>query len=120
MTTPLEATRHNLAAAVNALNDMPTGEIRADVMIAHATKAQALALIAIGEALIHLAGTTHPEPAPASNPDPIECGTIRTAAQWADMFPDGSRSTTSARAFPCVLHAGHTGEHADMDGDPFP
>lgn len=118
MTTPLEATRLNLAAAVNALNDMPTGEIRADVMIAHATKAQALALIAIGEALIHLAGTTHH--GPVIRPATIECGAIRTADQWADMFPDGSRSTTSARAFPCVLDAGHTGEHADMDGDPFP
>lgn len=118
MITPLEATRHNLAAAVNALNDMPTGQIKTDVMIAHAAKAQALALIAIGEALIHLAGTTHPEPAPANNPDTNECGTIRTAAQWADMFPEGT--ATGARGFPCVLHAGHTGEHADMDGDPFP
>jgi hypothetical protein len=114
--TPLEATRLNLAAAVNALNDMPTGEIRTDVMIAHATKAQALALIAIGEALIHLAGTTRH--GPAIRPATIECGTIRTAAQWADMFPEGT--ATGARGFPCVLHAGHTGEHADMDGDPFP
>jgi hypothetical protein len=117
VTTPLEATRRNLAAAVNALNDMPTGEIRADVMIAHSAKAQALALIAIGEALIHLAGTTHPEPAPASNPGANECGTIRTTDQWAAQFHGGS--TMGANAFPCVLPAGHTGEHADMDGDRF-
>lgn len=115
MITPLEATRFNLAAAVNALNDMPTGEIRADVMIAHATKAQALALIAIGEALIHLAGTTHH--GPVIRPDTIECRTVRTADQWAAQFPDGS--TTGASAFPCTLDAGHTGKHADMDGDRF-
>ena len=117
MTTPLEATRHNLAAAVNALNDMPTGQIKTDVMIAHATKAQALALIAIGEALIHLAGATDTGPDIASNPGANECGTIRTTDQWAAQFSGGS--TMGANAFPCVLDAGHTGEHADMDGDRF-
>jgi hypothetical protein len=52
-----------------------------------------------------------------TNPDNDECGATRTADQWTTQFPGSS--PPAIRVFPCTLHTGHTGEHTDIDGDPW-
>jgi hypothetical protein len=43
-----------LAQAAADLNSIPTGRVATDVMVAHAAKAQAVAAIAVAQALLHV------------------------------------------------------------------
>lgn len=49
-----ELAQHALGQAASELNAMPQGEIRTDVMMAHAAKAQAIATIAVAQALLEI------------------------------------------------------------------
>jgi hypothetical protein len=60
MSTPpsyRQISERTLGQAANGINEIPDGQVRTDAMLAHAAKAQAVAAIAIAQALLYIGDT---------------------------------------------------------------
>jgi hypothetical protein len=52
-----------------------------------------------------------------TEPTTATCGAVRTEHQWSSTE---TRMYGPASNWACTLTTGHSGDHRDKDGDPFP